>query len=79
MFAAALLPFYSAVVRGVPRPTFTWEIAADGHSITVGNFSSALPEKVSVWAATTSDGFRDFRLYNCRGGLPVRCYYKNSR
>ena len=71
VFGTALLPFYSAVVQGVPRPTFTWDIAADGQSITVGNFSSlAMPEKVSVWAATTSDGFRDFRLYNCRGGLP---------
>ena len=53
VFGTALLPFYSAVVHDVPRPTFTWDIAADGHSITVGNFSSAaMPEKVSVWAAT---------------------------
>ena len=36
-------------------------------SITVANFSVA-PKEVSVWAATTTDGYRDFRLYNCRTG-----------
>ncbi len=25
---------------------------------------------ITQWEATTSDGFRDFRLFNCRSGLP---------
>ena len=69
VFSASLLAFYSAVVQERPRPTFDWSISADGLAITVGNFSVA-PKTVSVWHATTSDGFRDFRLYNCRGALP---------
>lgn len=69
VFAGSLVPFFSAVADGRKRPSFTWVISEDGHSITVGNFSVA-PATVSVWAATTTDGFRDFRLYNCRTGVP---------
>ena len=72
IFAASLTAFYDAVVNNRPRPHFTWQISEDGLSITVGNFST-LPKEVSVWAATTTDGYRDFRLYNCRGGVGKNC------
>jgi PhoPQ-activated pathogenicity-related protein len=72
VFTESLLSFYGAVVHERPRPSFTWTISEDGHSITVGNFSIQ-PKTVSVWAATTTDGYRDFRLYNCRGGRGKNC------
>ena len=28
---------------------------------------------MTLWAATTKDGFRDFRLYNCRSGPSQNC------
>jgi hypothetical protein len=71
-FAGSLLAFFRAVATNKPRPRFTWEISEDGHSITVANFSVP-PKHVSMWAATTIDGYRDFRLYNCRTGAGKNC------
>eukprot|EP01043_Picozoa_sp_COSAG02_P033281 COSAG02_NODE_2263_length_9312_cov_3.608054_9_plen_609_part_00 len=72
VFASSLLPFFGAVVRSIPRPSFSWSIAADGASITAGSFSVP-PANVTLWTATTRDHFRDFRLFNCRTGPSQNC------
>ena len=50
--------FYSAVVKGTPRPEFTWTFEKDG-SIKV--VSKVRPETVTLWQATNPDA-RNFRL-----------------
>lgn len=74
VFEAALVAFFAKVVSGAPREAFTWQLASGGGAatITVGNMSSA-PTKVVAWAATTTDGQRDWRLYNCRSGPGANC------
>jgi hypothetical protein len=72
VFVASLLPFFGAVVQNTPRPSFQWKIRSDGLSITASEFSVA-PANVTVWVATTTDGYRDFRLYNCRSGPSQNC------
>jgi PhoPQ-activated pathogenicity-related protein len=69
---ASISAFYGAVVRGEPRPSFRWEIAENGSSIVVSDFSVA-PLAVSAVAATTQDGYRDFRLVTCRTGFHGNC------
>jgi PhoPQ-activated pathogenicity-related protein len=50
--------FYSTVVKGTPRPDFTWTFEKDG-SIKV--VSKVRPETVTLWQATNPDA-RNFRL-----------------
>jgi PhoPQ-activated pathogenicity-related protein len=54
----SLLSFYQAIVNGVPRPTFAWNIASDG-AITVT--ASTPAAKAVLWQATNPKA-RDFRL-----------------
>lgn len=53
-----VLAFYDAIVRGAPRPSFSWTMGADG-SITVT--TETAPAKVLLWQATNPKA-RDFRL-----------------
>ena len=50
--------FYSTVVKGSPRPEFTWTFEKDG-SIKV--VSKVLPDTVTLWQANNPDA-RNFRL-----------------
>ena len=50
--------FYAAVVKGIPRPSFSWTFDEDG-TITV--VSKDLPRAVTVWQATNPKT-RDFRI-----------------
>jgi PhoPQ-activated pathogenicity-related protein len=50
--------FYAAVVKGVPRPTFTWAFDEDGAIRVV---SKDLPTAVTLWQAT-NPAARDFRI-----------------
>lgn len=61
----SLQAFYGAVVIKRRRPTFTWTLSPDGKTIVAGNFSIR-PEAVVVWQSTTTDGWRDWRLFSCR-------------
>lgn len=53
-------------------PTFQWSISADGTEIVAHSFSSP-PLAVTQWTATTTDGFRDFRLLACRTSQWKNC------
>jgi hypothetical protein len=73
----ALASFYAQVVEGAARPVVTWSISDDGSSIHVqdkttgprgGGAGGGHKVNVSVWAATTTNGNRDFRLLTCRTG-----------
>jgi PhoPQ-activated pathogenicity-related protein len=69
VFQRSLRAFYSAVVRERPRPNFEWEILSDGLTIVAKEFT-APPINATMWAAVTTDGFRDWRLFNCRSAEP---------
>ena len=68
-----MIAFFSKVCERTPREAFTWRLASSGgaSTIEVGNMSSA-PAKVVAWAATTTDGQRDWR-HNCRSGPSGNC------
>jgi PhoPQ-activated pathogenicity-related protein len=53
-----LSAFYASIVKGTPRPAFSWTFDKDG-SIKV--VSQVRPDTVLQWAATNPDG-RNFRL-----------------
>jgi PhoPQ-activated pathogenicity-related protein len=53
-----LSAFYAAIVKGTPRPAFSWTFEKDG-SIKV--VSKARPEAVTLWQAVNPEA-RDFRL-----------------
>ena len=72
VFEASLLAFYSAVVFSKKRPTFTWQLSEDGLIITAGNFSER-PTALTQWESTTSNGQRDWRLFDCRTGPGNNC------
>jgi PhoPQ-activated pathogenicity-related protein len=55
-----VLAFYRAIVRGTPRPEFTWTFEPDG-SIQVRTASALVPSGAKLWQATNSEA-RDFRL-----------------
>jgi PhoPQ-activated pathogenicity-related protein len=55
-----LLAFFRSIVKGAPRPEFTWTFEADG-SIRVRAAASPLPTEVRLWQAT-NPAARDFRL-----------------
>ena len=50
--------FYASVVKGTPRPEFTWTFEKDGAIKVV---SKQLPQTVTLWQATNPDA-RNFRL-----------------
>ncbi|MEO6237556.1 MAG: PhoPQ-activated pathogenicity-related family protein [Vicinamibacterales bacterium] len=50
--------FYAALVKGTPRPAFTWTFEPDGAIRVV---SKQRPDSVTLWQATNPDG-RNFRL-----------------
>ena len=50
--------FYASVVKGTPRPEFTWTFEKDGAIKVV---SKERPEAVTLWQATNPDA-RNFRL-----------------
>ena len=54
----SLEAFYAAVVKGTPRPEFTWTFEKDGAIKVV---SKVRPEAVTLWQATNPDA-RSFRL-----------------
>jgi PhoPQ-activated pathogenicity-related protein len=54
----SLLAFYASILRGLPRPKFTWSI--ERNSITVTT-TAGVPKEVNLWQATNDQG-RDFRL-----------------
>ncbi len=54
----SLLAYYDAIVRGTPRPSFSWTMDDDG-SIAVT--ADTAPAKVVLWQATNPEA-RDFRL-----------------
>jgi PhoPQ-activated pathogenicity-related protein len=54
----SLLAFYDAVLRGQPRPKFSWKFEKNG-DIRVTSADS--PTEVKLWAATNPEK-RDFRL-----------------
>jgi PhoPQ-activated pathogenicity-related protein len=56
--AQSLTAFYDAVLRGQPRPRFSWKFEKDG-SIRVK--AQDKPSQVRLWQATDSEA-RDFRL-----------------
>jgi len=64
-FMQSLQAFYGAIVLGRKRPTFSWDISKDGKTIAAHN-STVMPARVMVWQSTTTDGFRDWRLFSCR-------------
>ena len=76
VFGASLLAFYGQVVSGTPRNTFSWTMMHRANAreavIVVGNLS-APPQRVSMWAATTTNGHRDWRLLDCRSGPGRNC------
>jgi PhoPQ-activated pathogenicity-related protein len=54
----SMVAFYSSVVKGTPRPRFSWKLEKDGSvRVTTG----AKPSEVKLWQATNPDK-RDFRL-----------------
>lgn len=53
-----LVAFYSMIVRGQPRPEFSWERGENG---TVVVRPSTPPQEVRLWQATNPDA-RDFRV-----------------
>eukprot|EP00039_Didymoeca_costata_P003456 m.67819 g.67819 ORF g.67819 m.67819 type:complete len:559 (+) comp11915_c0_seq2:83-1759(+) len=72
VFSGGLLAFYSSIVYGTSRPSFEWSYLGDNtspSSITVGNLTEQ-PLSVTLWQAQTTDGFRDWRLFNCRSAIP---------
>jgi PhoPQ-activated pathogenicity-related protein len=54
----SLLVFYVSILKGLPRPKFSWRIEKD--SIIVST-TSAVPREVNLWQATNEEA-RDFRL-----------------
>ena len=54
----SLAAFYGSVVKGTPRPEFTWTFEKDGAIKVV---SKARPDAVTLWQATNPSA-RDFRL-----------------
>ena len=54
----SLQAFYASVVKGTPRPEFSWTFEKDGAIKVV---SKERPEAVTLWQATNPDG-RNFRL-----------------
>jgi PhoPQ-activated pathogenicity-related protein len=54
----SLVAFYDAVLRGAPRPKFSWKFEKDG-AIQVK--ATDKPTEVKLWQATNPDA-RDFRL-----------------
>ena len=70
--------WYKALLDGTPRPSFTWERAPTGESITV-TVTGQQPVAVVNRMVTTLDGYRrDFRLVAgntpanpCTVGIPV--------
>ena len=69
VFERSLLAFYSAIVFNKHCPSFVWETQPDGLTIIAKEFSVA-PVNVTMWAAVTTDGYRDWRLFNCRSAVP---------
>ena len=57
----SLQAFYSTIVKGTPRPQFTWTFERDG-SIKV--VTKDRPDEVLLWQATQSEGAK----------LPARCH-----
>ncbi len=53
----SLAAFYDAVLRGAPRPRFSWKFERDGISVT----ATDKPSEVKLWQATNPKA-RDFRL-----------------
>ena len=49
-----------------------WVISADGRQIELSQFSTP-PANVTMYTATTTDGYRDFRLHTCRSGPNGNC------
>ena len=54
------MAFYRSIVKGAPRPEFTWTFEPDG-SIRVRAGGPQVPTEVRLWQATNPDA-RDFRL-----------------
>ncbi len=54
----SLLAFYASILRGLPRPKFTWRIEKNRITVTT---ISGVPKEVNLWQATNEQG-RDFRL-----------------
>jgi PhoPQ-activated pathogenicity-related protein len=54
----SLLAFYDAVLRGEPRPKFSWKFEKNGD---IRVTSEDVPAEVKLWAATNPEA-RDFRL-----------------
>jgi PhoPQ-activated pathogenicity-related protein len=54
----SLQSFYASVVKGTPRPEFTWTFEKDGAIKVV---SKERPEAVTLWQATNPEA-RNFRL-----------------
>ncbi len=54
----SMAAFYDAVLRGAPRPKFSWKFERDG-SLTVNAIDK--PSEVRLWHATNAEA-RDFRL-----------------
>ena len=83
VYEAALRAYYGTVVRNTRREKFTWRLIDDDAeargagatklaAIEVAN-ASATPVRVSMWAATTTNGQRDWRLFDCRSGPSGNC------
>ena len=56
----SVLAFYRSIVKGAPRPEFTWTFEPDG-SIRVRTGGPQVPTEVRLWKAT-NPAARDFRL-----------------
>lgn len=54
----SLTAFYDSMLRGTPRPSYSWAVKKDG-TITVSTKDT--PTSVKLWQATNPEG-RDFRL-----------------
>ncbi len=54
----SMIAFYDSVVKGTPRPRFSWNMGKDG---TVRVTTSGKPSQVQLWQATNPEK-RDFRL-----------------
>ena len=67
--------WFKALLEGSPRPSFTWDRAPDGSSITVTVTGPLQPVAVVNRMSTTLDGYRrDFRLV--AGNTPANpCKY----
>jgi PhoPQ-activated pathogenicity-related protein len=77
VYEDALRAYYHTVVYRSRRENFTWRLLIDDEAARVATIevanASATPTGVAMWAATSDDGHRDWRLFNCRSGPGHNC------